>query len=179
MNGFLWLMLVCAAVWVVGALITLGVLLERERLQNEEGDRGWRWWCALVISGLGWPFLAALWPASRPVPPPQPEQGSPLPTYENTDPWRVGPGHLFHPATSAGTGVVTPRELMHVFPTVTTAYVRSHQVAVVRTQGDLWKSTSCTCVWNAQGWPQVVCRVHRSDVDPQGEPDDEDEVFPI
>lgn len=175
MNGFLWLLVVCTAVWAVGALVTLGVLAERERLQNADGERGWRWWCALVFSAVAWPFVAALWPDSRPVPSPQPPRGESLPTYENTA-WSRVPTSMVRRAIAV---VATSRFLrdMTLVQDGQPVWIESVGVAVVRLNHG-WQSTSCACWWNDQGWPQVVCRfhqrVHRTDLDPQGEPDEDE-----
>lgn len=215
MNGFLWIPMGFAAVLVVGALITAGALFERERLQNPEGERGLKWWGALVVSSVMWPFVAGLWPDSRPVPPPQPsdrvvgDRSDPGMTFVEPPRWREVPPppvvrellpedeasmhrdyDFMHkeitPLSSwvwqgqpgiiqaAGVFVVdrpTSLALCGRIPVGGRAFVKSLGFTVLRTQR-AWVAEECQCQYNFSGFPVVICRQHRSDTDPQGEPDD-------
>jgi hypothetical protein len=55
-----------------------------------------------------------------------------------------------------------------------TVYVVDINRVLVR-RGRYWRILDCRCQYNSSGYPVVLCRQHRSDVDPQGEPDDNEE----
>lgn len=183
MNGFLWMCVGLGAVLVVGALVTFGVLLERERLQNPDGERGPKWWGALVVSSIMWPFVAGLWPDSRPVPPPQPELMGP-PRWREVPPpperellpedeASMYRGPYFIPAGDKMAKVERPTVLAVLPPLTPGDRVFVESVGLVFVRGQMhWAVEGCGCRYNFSGFPVIMCRQHRSDADPQGEPDE-------
>lgn len=172
MNGFLWLIVVLGLLWFCGTLVSLGVLAERERLLNPGGERGLAWFLALLFSSALWFIVAGLWPSSRPVPP-QPRR------YEfaeldvrSTWEWRGAVNENVGSQTGA-TPIDTTASLalcgriqvgQRVFVNSVGILLERHEKA--------WHAVLCGCRYNFSGFPVVVCRQHRSDADPQGEPDD-------
>jgi hypothetical protein len=207
-NPFLWILVGFVAVIVVGALVTAGALFERERLQNPDGERGLKWWGALVVSSVMWPFVAGLWPDSRPVPPPQPELMGPvrwrevppppvvrelLPDREPLPEDEASMHRVYdfmdkeitpltsyvwqgQPGAEQADGVFaidrpTSLALCGRIPPGGKAFVKSLGFILLRTQR-AWVAEKCQCQYNFSGFPVVICRQHRSDTDPQGEPDE-------
>lgn len=168
--------------WIVGLVMLvlaylcgvagwMGALWERERLQNADGTRDWSWVGALVISGLLWPLLAVTWPRSRPAPPqPFPLRDDLLP--EDAASMYRYPGH----GTPVGMPVVdTPSSL------ALSGRVQQGQRVFVKSLGyalergaTAWLALDCACRYNDMGFPVVLCWEHRSDVDPHGEPDEDE-----
>lgn len=165
---------VVALVWAVGAVGWAGALWERERLLNAEGRRDWRWAGAWVLSSLAWPFVGLLWHRSRPVPSPQP----PLRADDFYQGY-LAPSRELLPEDEASMyrGVMavdfcTSLALQGHLQPGQKVFVKSLGLILVRGQM-YWAGESCGCRYNFSGFPVVVCRVHRSDLDPQGEPDDD------
>lgn len=186
---------VVAVVWALGVGVAAGVLWERERLLNPDGAREVRWLGALVLCALLWPLVRVLWGPSRsstPQPPPgvdtEAEQLPPL-----------GPGLVHVPSSPVagqppdgfllGRVVEQPPSLRKGFavadPTLLSGLTASQTLVgqrvyvqslalVLERQGSVWRSVECSCCYNNSGFPVVLCRGHRSDVDLHGEPDEDE-----
>jgi hypothetical protein len=176
------------ALYLVVAAGVLGALTERELLLNPDGERGWRWVGSLALCVVFWPVVGLLWPSSRPVSP-QPPFGRYIPPEEDLLPRDAAEGTRtrYIPPLSEELRlslekrkiewVDTARTLSVIdatSPEGTTVYVVDLEAALVRS-GRYWRILDCRCQYNSSGYPVVLCRQHRSDVDPQGEPDDNEE----
>lgn len=160
------------ALYLVVAAGVCGALLERERLQNPDGERGWKWLGSLAFAVLCWPVLGLLWSSSRPAPS-QPQGGYDFSFLSARSMWEWQ-GPVAQEAYHAGmTTVDTARTLadLPLLPMGQRVFIHDLQI-VVEKLASSWRAVACACVWNRLGFPMVVCRTHRTDEDPQGEPDE-------
>lgn len=155
-------------VWCLGAMFTAGLLWEREHLvQNPEvGTVGW--WGSYVLTAGLWPVVLPMWNGSRPASPPQPDEDGYL--------GAVSQGVYIPPMRTVDTPLTLDQ--LESLPPGERVFITDKGVTVVRTQQGAfvgWRSETCSCWWNTLGYPVVLCRTHRSDGDPHGEPDESEE----
>jgi hypothetical protein len=159
--------------YLLVAAAVLGALLERERLLNPDGERGGRWLGSLALAVVFWPILGLLWAESRPAPLPQPDSGVHAEREELPPPGSdltVRPTWTYlGPVTVVDTPGTLP--ISGVEGLGSRVYVRALGLVLVREEL-AWGSSECSCRYNFSGFPVVLCRGHRSDTDPQGEPDE-------
>lgn len=125
-----------SAWWAFGLVYLLfavgcgGALWERERLLNAGGERGVKWWGALVLSSALWPVVGLLWGPSRPVPaqPPQARE----------EPWKRGPGVIAVDLMYRGS-ITTPGTRMVLdYETLRTQGAPEGSVAMVTSENRLY-----------------------------------------
>lgn len=113
-------------VYLLFAVACGGALWERERLLNAGGERGLKWWGALVLSAALWPVVGLLWGPSRPVPPQPPQDRDErlqpdgpwllAPPKDWEGDWEVGPGRILYtgPASAPGVRTVVTRDVLRL-----------------------------------------------------------------
>lgn len=170
MSAWVVVVLTLAGVWLVGAVFAAGLLWEREHLQDNADTRAPGWWFAYLVSALAWPVILPLWGSSRPAPSPAAhvQAAADAGVHEGLKLARLerrglpeGLSTVDRPATLALCGRAQVGERV---------WVKS--LGLVLTRGQMFWFGDCGCRYNFAGFPVVLCRQHRSDTDPQGEPDE-------
>lgn len=186
-------------VWLVGAVFTAGLLWEREHLLGNAETRAPGWWFAYLVTSLSWLVLLPLWGSSRPaLSPAQHVQAAAEAGVQEglrLAELKMGPGAVMREPydftdkelREIPQWLFLDRERMRVTAVDTPAslalcgriqvgervWVKS--MGLVLTRREMFWFGDCGCRYNFSGFPVVLCRKHRSDVDPQGEPDDDEE----